>query len=145
MNIKSLLTYKISMQKLATVFLILFLSVAANADIKAVWAEKDKKTEIHSFERYGEKYISIAELSRFLECKNVVDIRKGTGTLIFANGDLNYTLFSPYIIAGDKSYNIQYDIMLYYGDFYAPVKNLIPVIDIFMSDDLVYSAYYNDI
>jgi len=43
-------------------------------------------------------------------------------------------------MVGDKSYNIYYNIILYNGEFHAPVEYIIPVINKLIPDDLLYSA-----
>ena len=140
MNRELKTSYKTLMQRLALFFLILLYFVPARADIKAIWTEKDKKIDIAAIERNDIQYISLNELAGFIECENPIDLRKGTGSLFLKNGELDYSLFSPYIIVGDKSYNIHHDIILHDGDFYAPVEYIVPVIDKLIPDDLIYSA-----
>ncbi len=138
MNTDLLLSYKTLMRKLIVVSLFLLVYVQAQAEIKAVWTDKGKKVSIASIDQDGIEYISLTELSYFLECDHFADLRKGSGTLILKNGGLDYTLFSPYVTVGDKSYNIFYNIILYNGEFHAPVEHIIPVIDKLIPDDLLY-------
>ena len=145
MNLITLLSYKSLMRKFTLVFFLLIMSTQARADIKAVWTEKNIKTNLESIERDGIKYISITDLAIFLQSNSFDDLRKGTGTLLLKNGGLDYTLFSPYVIVGDKSYNIHHNVILYKGRFYAPVKYLVPIIDKFIPDDLLYSKDENSI
>jgi len=135
-----LISYKTLMQKLFVILLVLFVYLQAQAEIKAVWTDKGKKVNIASIDQDGIKYISITDLASFLECDHFIDLRKGTGTLVLKNGGLEYTLFSPYVMVGDKSYNIYYNIILYNGEFHAPVEYIIPVINKLIPDDLLYSA-----
>lgn len=144
MNEFSAIKYKPLMLKLVIILLTLLYSTT-QADIKANWVEKDKKVKLPTAQIDGIEYISINALAEFLECEHEVDITRGIGTLAFANGELIYTLFSPYVTAGDKSYNIHYDIIYHYGDFYAPVEYMIPIINRLMPDDLIYSAKDNAI
>ncbi|MCD6163276.1 MAG: N-acetylmuramoyl-L-alanine amidase [candidate division Zixibacteria bacterium] len=140
MNRNLISSYNTAMLKLATCIMVLFISLPAMAGIKAVWVEKDIKTDIASTDYGYVKYISIRDLAKFLEITNKADLRKGVGSLYLENGVLSYTLFSQYITVGDKSYNIHKNIILYNGDFFAPVEYLIPVIDKLMPDDLIYSV-----
>lgn len=144
MNRYPAIKYKPLMLKLVIILFVLLYGTA-QADIKAHWIEKNKKVRLPTTQKDGIEYISINALAEFFEIENTVDITRGIGTLGFANGKLNYTLFSPYVTVGDKSYNIHYDIIYYYGDFYAPVEYLIPVIDRLMPDDFIYSAKDNAI
>lgn len=140
MNCNRKFSYNKTMLKFATCFLALLITVPAMADIKAIWVEKDKKTNITSTDYDYVKFISIRDLASFLEITNRTDLRKGVGTLYLENGGLSYTLFSQYITVGDKSFNIHKNIILINGDFFAPVEYLIPIIDKLMPDDLIYSA-----
>ena len=145
MNRKLLPQYKLIMKNLLLICLLIFMSEAAQADIDASWNAKNQKAKINTIKRDGIRYISINELSKFLGSDHHVNIRRGIGSLELINGELNYTLFSPYVTVGEKGYNIEHDIIFYRGGFYAPLANIIPVIDRLIPDNLVYSAENNTI
>ena len=140
LNLEYYISYKVVMRKLLVIIALLAMSLAARADIEATWQAKNIKAKLNAIEKNKIEYVSINDLAKFLNCSHQVDIRRGTGTLKLANGELNYSLFSPYVTVGEKSYNLQADIIFYYGDFYAPVNEFIPVIDRLIPEDLVYSA-----
>jgi len=68
-----------------------------------------------------------------------VDLRKGKATVKLDNGVANLTLFSPYVVVGEKTYNVHYDVILYDGDLYAPIEGIISVFDRLLARELVYS------
>ncbi|MCP4580583.1 MAG: N-acetylmuramoyl-L-alanine amidase [candidate division Zixibacteria bacterium] len=133
------------MKNLLLVCLLIVMSSSAQADISASWNAKNQKAKIHTIERDDIRYISISELSEFLGSVHHLNIRRGIGSLELINGELNYTLFSPYVTVGEKGYNLEHDILFHRGDFYAPLVNIVPVIDRLIPDNLVYSAEGNAI
>lgn len=140
LNLHSKIPYKGLMRNLLVIIALAFIVTVAKADIEATWAGKNIKTKLNSFAKDKKEYVSINDLAKFLGCRHEVDIRKGTGALKLANGELNYALFSPYVIVGEKSYNLQSDIIFRHGDFYAPAREFMPIIDRLMTEELTYSV-----
>ena len=130
--------YKQLMTKFLIMLFVAMASITARADINASWAAQNKQARIADLERDKVRYVSLSEVANFLACANDIDVRRGTGTMRLTNGNLNYTIFSPYVVVGDKSYNIRYDVVFYNGDFYAPIEYLAPVIDRLMPESFVY-------
>jgi N-acetylmuramoyl-L-alanine amidase len=140
MNRKSKFAYKWLMRKCGLLLAFFILTVSVRANIEAVWSVKNKKVDLPSMKFDNIEYVTLTGLAGFLECGYAFDLRRGTGIISLKNGDLNFSLFSPYVTVGDKSYNIHHDIIYYDGGFYAPVEYLIPILDKLIPDDLLYSA-----
>jgi len=132
--------YNPTMRKLIIVVILFFSASLAIADIRASWSGKNKDVRIKTTKLDNIEYLSLGQLSAFLDSQYKVNIREGVGSLELTNGELGFSMFSPYVTVGEKSYNIQHDIIFYYGDFYAPAANILPVIDRLTSDNLVYSS-----
>jgi N-acetylmuramoyl-L-alanine amidase len=132
--------YNFSMRKLLIPIILLLLAANSQAEIRAFWKARNIKADINSVERDQIQYVSLSNLAEFLGRTNDADLRKGIGSIKLENGQLDYVLSSPYVTVGEKSYNIQHDIIFYRGDFYAPLDNIVEVIDRLMSDELVCSA-----
>jgi N-acetylmuramoyl-L-alanine amidase len=141
MNQSNFMKYKLPMCKILTAVFLALLAGMAQADIKAVWEAKHVQTKINTIERDDIVYVSLDNIAKFLNCENRVNLRKGAGSIKFENGELDYILSSPYVTVGEKSYNVKHDIIFYRGDYYAPLIDIVKVIDLLVSDDV---SYYDD-
>ena len=138
MNAPRPFPYKGLMKNLFIIILVMAAAGFARADINASWPARNKHAGLAELERNKVKYVSISDAAKFLDSENDVNVRRGTGIMRLTNGDLNYTIFSPYIMVGDKSYNIRYDVIFHDGDFYAPIEYLALVIDRLLPENFVY-------
>ena len=133
-------TYNSTMRKLIIIIVLIFSASPAIADIRASWAGKNKDVRIKTINRDDIEYIALGQLSAFLDSRYSANKKEGIGSIELSNGELCFSMFSPYVTVGEKSYNIQHDVVFHYGDFYAPSANILPIIDQLMTDNLVYSS-----
>lgn len=131
--------YNIVMRLLFINLLLLLFSLSAYADIDAVWQAKNIQGKLTTAEFNETEYVSLSDLTRLLDVTHEVNTRKGSGTIKLENGEITYMHRSPYVSVGEKSYNLQNDVVYYKGDYYAPLLTLIQVIDRLISDDIIYS------
>jgi len=139
MNRMLKIPYNYTMKKLIIVVILLLSASLVKAEIRAFWNSQNKDVRIQTIKRDNIEYLSLGQLSAFLDSRYKVNIREGIGGLELANGEIGFSMFSPYVTVGEKSFNIQHDIIFYYGDFYASAANILPVIDRLMPDNLIYS------
>ncbi len=132
-------TYNSTMRKLVIICILVLSSSLALADIRAFKSGNNEEVRIRTVERDNIEFLSLGQLGAFLDSRYKTNIRDGVGSLELTNGELGFSMFSPYVTVGEKSYNIQHDIIFYKGDFYAPAANILPVVDQLTPDNLVYS------
>lgn len=131
--------YNFYMNILVICLFLIISSINAFADIDAIWEAKNIQAKLATSEFDNVEYVSLSNLTRFLGANHVINTHKGIGVINLENGEITYTHLSPYVSVGEKSYNLQSDIIFYQGDYYAPVETIIEVIDRLISDDIVYS------
>jgi len=112
---------------------------SGNIEIKESWIAKKKKSTIVATKKDKAVYISLKSLAKFLDAIYEPNIETGKGTLKLKNGSILFNQFSPYVLIGDKSYNIRRDVIFYYGDFYAPAASLIEVVAKLIPDEVAFS------
>ncbi len=141
----SIRKYNFIMRIILTALILFIFSSGAHAGIKATWKSNNQTGELSSISLNNTEYVSLNDLTRFLGVTHEINTRKGIGVIKLENGEITYTHLSSYVSVGEKSYNLQNDIVFHKGSYYAPVKILIDVISRLSSNEIIYSEDENSL
>jgi len=127
---------KKSISALALV-LALFLAVSGTAGevklIKAYWSQRNRKADIRCTEKNGIVYISLKSLADFIGAEYSAKPKSGKCVLAISDKIIWFTQYSPYVIAGDKSYNLVNDVMFSGGEYYSPGRSTLELLGRFLN------------
>lgn len=101
--------------------------------IKAYWSQKNKRADIDYLTFDGVAYISIKDLASFLGADYSTTIKNGKAEFTIKDKVIGFTNRSPYVIVGDKSYNLIYDIRFSGGEFFAPGDAVLDLLGRFLN------------
>ena len=108
--------------------LVLFLFCGTGAAVTVKNFIDDTAAEISSETISGLTYISLTELGSFLGTETSWDQLAKRLTLESGDRFIQVTLFSPYVITPDRSFNLHYPAEFRKGSIYVPVAFFAPVI-----------------
>lgn len=138
MNFSSVYRYKPLMR---AIILGLLLTAAASAEsIRGLRLPSGDETRLEAFIIDDEYYIKSTSLAVFLDGEESIDFFGKTGSIDFQDMEIEYTLFSPYIRAGENIYNIYKPVRFKEGAFILPVRYLAYVLNRVFPEDFTWDG-----
>ncbi len=125
-----------SMAAVALILTLLFAGSGAAEEakkIKAYWSQRNRRADIRYLTKNGTDYISLKSLADFLGAEYSAKLKTGKCVLTTSDRIITFTQYSPYVIAGDKSYNLVHDVVSHGGEFYSPSKSTIELLGRFLN------------
>ena len=118
------------------IMLCLLLALPASADtIRGIRLPSGDQTKLEAVKIDGQYYVKSTSLARFLDGEESIDFFDKTGSIDFGDMEIEYTLFSPYIRAGENIYNIYKPVRFEDGAFVLPVRYLANVLNRVFPED----------
>jgi N-acetylmuramoyl-L-alanine amidase len=138
MNFKGHHMYNVLMRG---IILCLLLAVPASADtIRGVKLPSGDQTKLEAVKIDNEYYVKSTSLAQFLDGEESIDFFNKTGSIDFGGMEIEYTLFSPYIRAGENIYNIHKPVRFEDGAFILPVRYLTYVLNRVFPEDFTWDG-----
>ncbi len=101
--------------------------------IKAYWSQRNRRADIRHIVKNGVDYLSLKSLADFIGAEYSAKPKSGKCVLTLSDKIIGFTQYSPYVIAGDKSYNLVNDVVFFGGEFYSPGRSTLELLGRFLN------------
>jgi N-acetylmuramoyl-L-alanine amidase len=138
MNFSGFHMYKPLMRAIILCLLLVF--PASAETIRGVQLPSGDETKLEAFKIDNEYYVKSTSLALFLGGEESISFFDKTGSIDFKDMQIEYTLFSPYIRAGENIYNIYKPVRFEDGAFILPVRYLTYVLNRVFPEDFTWDG-----